>query len=208
MLAASTIALVVAMSAVPTIPAGALTRSQLKSKTLSLSNMPTGWTASSTSPSGSTSSTSTLTSACLKGVSRAPKDQTVAKVLYRDGRIPLFGEELGWGRGALAGYERLNHILATCKHVSGSTEGQKYSFTVGALTFPKLGNTTGAYRMTLAAAGIHVTTDFVLLRVGPVEATIVYRGAVQPQPNQLQGFVSEATDKIEGKPVPAPQPPA
>ena len=129
-------------------------------------------------------------------------------MLYHDGRIPLFGEELGWGRGALAGYERLNHILATCKHFSGSTEGQKYSFTVGALSFPKLGDTTGAYRMTFAAAGIHVTTDFVLLRVGPVEATIVYRGTVQPQPNQLQAFVGEATDKIEGKPVPAPQPPA
>jgi hypothetical protein len=198
-LAVSTIALVVAMSAVPAMPAGALTRSQLRSKALSLSNMPAGWTVASTSSSGGGSSTSALMSGCLKGVPPAPKDQTVVKVAYRGSRIPLFGEELGWGRGALSGYNRVNEILGACRHFSGTSEGRAYSVTVEALSFPKFEGTTSAYSVKFTSRSTHVTTDLVLLRVGPVECTIVYSEVGQPDPNQLQGFVSEAINKIEGK---------
>jgi hypothetical protein len=52
--------------------------------------------------------------------------------------------------------------------------------------------------------GINLGADFVLFQVGSVAALVIYADIGQPDPSQLQTFVTAAADKLEGKPVPAP----
>lgn len=52
--------------------------------------------------------------------------------------------------------------------------------------------------------GINAGADFVLFKVGSVAGVIEYADIGQPDPSQLQAFVTEAVNKVEGKPTVTP----
>ena len=111
-------------------PAGAITKSQLRSKLLTLSNMPTGWVVDNSSSGGGS-----VTSGCLAGVKQAPKNETKVTASFPDGQLPSLEEELVTGSQAIAAYNRLNHVLAGCKHFTAESGGQSMTATVGAMSF-------------------------------------------------------------------------
>ena len=45
-----------------------------------------------------------------------PKSETKVSAAFENGQLPEFQEELVTGHGATAAYNRLNHVLAGCKH--------------------------------------------------------------------------------------------
>ncbi len=195
--------LVLALSLVGAIsvaPAGALTNGQLKGKTLSLTNMPTGWTTYNPPSNGS------LSSGCLKDAKPDHFKGASAKasVSYEDGQLPQLSEELGWNRAAPAAYKALNKVLSGCHHLTASNDGQDLNMSIGAMSFPKIGNESNAYGITFSVKGIEAGADIVLFRVGSTLGMIVYGDIGQPDIDQLQGFVQEAVDKIEGKPAVPP----
>jgi hypothetical protein len=182
------------------LPAGATTKAQLRSKLLSLSNFPTGWTVDNSSSGGG----SVVNGGCLAGVKQAPKSETKVSAAFENGQLPELQEELVTGHGASAAYNRLNRVLAGCKHFTASSDGQTLTLTVGAMSFPSVGSESSAYGVTMEIKGINAGADFVLFRIGSIGGLIEYANIGQPDPSQLQGFVAEAVNKIEGKPTVTP----
>jgi len=188
-----------ALCLVAASPAGSSTKTQLRSKLLTLSNFPTGWTIDNSASSGGAAS-----GGCLAGVKQAPKSETKVSAAFENGQLPQFEEELVSGSAGKAAYNRLNRVLAGCKHFSVVSGGQNLTFTVGAMSFPTVGNESSAYGVTFSVKGINAGADFVLFRTGSVAGLIEYADIGQPDSSQLQAFVTEAVNKIEGKPTVTP----
>jgi hypothetical protein len=190
-----------ALGLIATTSAGAVTKAQLHSKALSLSNLPTGWTVDN-----SNSSNSSIGGGCLAGVKKLPRKKGAVQisVQYEDGQLPQLAELLAAGPGSLAGYNYLNHILEGCKHFTIFQSGRNVQVTVGAMSFPQYGNATSAYGLTFSVEGVNAGFDFVLFRVGSIVGLMEYGDIGQPDPDQLQTFMTAAVNKIEGKPTATP----
>lgn len=180
-------------------PAGAITKAQLQSKALSLSNLPTGWNVDNSHSGGGGS----VSGGCLTGIKKPPKKKgdVKAAVQYEDGQLPELDETLAAGPGIPADYGEINHIFRSCKHLTISESGKTIPVTIGAMSFPRLGNATRAYGATISVDGVNAGFDFVIFRVGSILGLMYYADIGQPDPSQLQGFVSEAVNKVEGKPA-------
>ena len=133
------------------LPAAATTKTELRSKLLSLSNLPTGWTVDNSSSGGG----GAVSGGCLAGVKHAPKSETKVSVAFENGQLPDLQEELVTGHGASTAYNRLNHVLAGCKHFTVSSDGQTLALTVGAMSFPPVGSESSAYGVTMTVKGIN-----------------------------------------------------
>lgn len=182
-------------------PVGATTQSQLQAETLSLSNMPTGW-----SVENSANGTATDRTGCLKGLRSLglpAKGIARADVTFHSHTVPAFEETLESGKGALPRYERYLEILETCKQVSVTTsKGIQITGSVKAMPFPTVGSSSSAFALDWNAEGVNVGTDIVMFRAGQVDGRVAY-GDYSPNTATLQALVTAAVDKVEGKPVPA-----
>jgi len=123
---------------------------------------------------------------------------------FENGQLPQLEEQLVSGRVGTAAYNRLNRVLARCKHFSVTSNGETLAATVGAMSFPAVGNESSAYGVTFSVKGINAGADCVLFKVGSVAGLIEYADIGQPDPSQLQAFVTEAVNKVEGKPTTTP----
>jgi hypothetical protein len=194
-------ALTVGLAGSVAAPVGAATKSQLQAETLSLSNMPTGWSVEKLA-----TGTATDRTGCLKGLRALglpAKGIARADVTYQSHTVPAFEETLESGKGALPRYEHYLSILETCKQVSVTTsKGIQVSGSVKAMSFPTVGSSSSAFALDWSAGGVNVGTDIVLFRVGQVDGRIAY-GDYSPDKATLQALATAAVDKVEGKPVPA-----
>jgi hypothetical protein len=184
-------------------PVSAITAAQLRAKALSLSNLPTGWTADSPS----SSSGGGAVRGCLSGVKKAAKQkgEVHVSVHYENGQLPELSELLVAGPQSQADYNLANHALGRCKHFIASAGGQSVPVTIGAMPFPQFGDATNAYGATLDVDGVNAGFDFVLVRVGSVMGVVEYGDIGQPDPTQLERLVGEAVKKIEGEPAIPPR---
>jgi hypothetical protein len=182
------------------VPAGATTRAQLRAKELSLSNFPTGWSVDNSSSSGGSSS------GCLAGAkSTKPKHSVSVSVSFTNGSAPDLQEQLATGSGSLvADYGKVRNLLNRCKKLGFTNDGTTINGTIGEMSFPVLGNATNAYAATFSYKGITLGVDIVIFRVAQYVGLIGYEDIGQPDPGELQGFVTEAVNKIEGKPTVTP----
>jgi hypothetical protein len=181
-------------------PAGGLTKGQLRSKLLSLSDLPAGWTVATASSGGG----SAVSGGCLAGVKKAPKSEEKVTASFVNGQFPQLNEALLTGRSATVAYNRLNRVLARCKHFTVSSDGQTLTATVGAMSLPTVGDESNAYGVTFSFEGISGGVDLVLFKVGSIAGVVEYIDTGQPDPNQLQEFVNESVNKVEGKPTITP----
>jgi hypothetical protein len=193
-----------ALFAIMAGPATAVTKSQIRAKVLSLSNMPTGWSVDN-SGGGTTSDIG----GCLKGleaIKKRAKGIVRESVAYQDGTVPLLQEIIEAGPGAVARYRKFNAILLGCKAISFSASGSKVTGTVGAMSFPKVGDSSSAYAVNLTAQGVTAGLDLVLFKVGQFDGLLEY-GDISPNPNVVHAFATEAVDRILGKPATPPTTP-
>ncbi len=192
MLLASAMSLLVAL---PTAASGS-TESVLKAKILSLSNLPTGW-------STDTTATQSGDVGCLAGL-KENHNETKVKVEYEDGQFPELEELLTAGPAAGSAYRSLEKSLNHCTSYSFSSGGTKATVTVGALSFPSVGNQSAAYALQISAEGENAESDLVMFRVGKIYGAVEYADLGTPDPDQAQAFITEAVDKVEGKTVTIP----
>jgi hypothetical protein len=177
-------------------PATAVTKSQVAARALSLQNMPTGWSVANSS-GGSVSAVG----GCLKGLEamkKRAKGIVRASVTYQDGTVPQLGEIIEAGSGAIARYRKFTAILSDCKDISFSASGSKVTGTVGAMSFPKVGDSSSAYAVNLTVQGQTLGIDFVFFRVGQFDGELSY-GDISPDPDVVSAFATEAVNKILGK---------
>jgi hypothetical protein len=181
-------------------PTDALTKGQLQSKLLTLSDFPTGWIVDNTSSGGG----SAVRGGCLAGVKNSPKSEGKVTASFVHGQFPQLDEALVAGRLATVAYNRINRVLARCKHFTVTSDGQTLSATVGAMSFPTVGDESNAYGVTFSFKGISGGADIVLFKVGSIAGFVEYIDTGQPDPGQLQEFVNESVNKVEGKPTITP----
>ena len=184
------------MSAMVVGPAGAVTRSQLQAKVLSLSNLPSGWRAEN--PSGGTD---TYTG-CLRTLHTSPKGVGSANAFYVHGNsAPAVGEVLANGDEALRRYQLLNKVLSTCKKLGGTEDGVQIKGTVSAISFPDVGTRSRAYAVSLSVGGLSISADVITFEVGEYAGELLFEDIGQPAIAQVVSFADEAVAKVEGKPV-------
>ena len=161
----------------------------------------TGWSIDNSSSSGGG------VGGCLAGAKALhPRCDTKVTVAYDDGTVPALQESLIAGPGAKTIFRTFNRIFSACKHLSvTSSDGSTIPGTIGAMSFPAVGTGSAAYAATFTSQGINVGADFVIFRNSPsIVGLILYEDLGQPDPSSLQAYVTEAVDKVEGKPTTTP----
>jgi hypothetical protein len=196
-------AIALSMAAFGASPAGAVSSAQLKAKTLSLADLPAGWSVDRSPPGGASN-----LGGCLQGLAALkktpPKGVVRAHVSYTmAGGFPGLQETIEAGKGEPARFNKYLRTIAGCKNISFTGQGVHYTGTVSALAVPTVGNSSHAYNITIAAGGQSIGIDIVLFRAGQYGGEIVY-GDYTPATSTLQAFATEAVNKIEGKPVGPP----
>jgi hypothetical protein len=181
------------------LPAGSTANTHLRSKLLTLSNFPTGWTVHDPTSGGGA-----VSGGCLAGVKHAPDSEIKVTAAFENGQFPQFEEELVSGHAGGEAYNRINRVLARCRHFSIAADGQTFTATVGAMSFPRVGKESNAYQVRFPVDGTNFAADFILFRVGSLAGLVEYADIGQPDPRQVQAFVTEAVNKIEGKPTVTP----
>jgi hypothetical protein len=178
-------------------PAGAMTKQQLQTKALAISDMPSGWSVDNSTSGGLAGVTGCLTE--LRALKNAQRGVTRVEVSYKDGTAPAMSETLLSGSGAAARYAKYVKTLNGCTSVSLTTSDGTASGSVGAMSFPTVGNSSSAYALTLTLQGVNVGIDIVMFRVGKVLGDITYEDLGTPDASTVQGFADQAASKVEAK---------
>ena len=176
--------------------AGAISKGQLKSEALSISNFPTGWSVNNSSDTGD--------QGCVSALRNPGKNVTKVTARFSDGSAPDLEEVLMAGSGALHTYTKLSKALIKCKSYTATSGGQTATVHVGAMSFPQMGQGSSAYALTLTVQGVNLGADLVLFRTGKTFAAIEYEDVGTPDIDQAQAYVREAVNKVEGKPTVTP----
>lgn len=181
-------------------PAGAITKHQLSAQALSLANMPTGWSVDPPTSGGATAS------GCLHTLRLTAKHDAKVLVQFHNGTAPVLGEVLEAGPGAAGRLRSMDSTLANCKMVTvtNSSNGQTVNGTIEAMSFPPIGTKSFAYTASFNVQGATIGISLVGFSDRGLTGAVLLEDLGQPDTTLLQGFVSEAVDKIEGKPLTAP----
>lgn len=169
-----------AVSAIPAVtPSGTRSSSQAEAPTraaisglpsetevaaalLKLSDMPTGWTTSTSNSSDSTGGTG-----CSKATSGIPDSK--ATVDYQESAFgPLITETLAvFGPGDASKWMNWLKQQMTCSQIIDTSSGTPTTYQISRMSFPKLGDATLAFRMT-GPGGIigDIEVDAVFVRSG------------------------------------------
>ena len=179
-----------------TVAAGAVTKAQVKAKALSVSDLPTGWSVDNTKH--------TTIGGCLTPVFRDAHIITAKVQFSNGGDLPALQEEVATSKSPTKTYSAAVKRLNACHFVSESIQGHPITAKIGQLSYPHVGNQSSAYNVSFSAAGISVSEDFVVLRAGAYIAAILLGDVGTADTKLLEGFVTEAVNKIEGKPTTPP----
>ena len=128
----------IALAAALVVPTGFLsTAAKLDAaplaKLLSIGQMPTGWAVYNEPSNGL---------GCLANILEPKGIKQTASVsveFENNGSVPAVVERLSTFANATTAYQKIVANLAGCKHLSGTTNGQKFSGTVGQASFPHYG---------------------------------------------------------------------
>ena len=182
--------------------AGAISNGQLKAKALSLSNFPGGWSVHDSKRGGG----STWGGCFTRAKRLNPRGDTKASVAFADRGTPTaVTETLASGPDIKTAYEEINRIFSACKHFSVTSRGLTIQGSIGAMSFPKVGTSSSAYRMTFTAQGVTVGADFVVFEAPQgIFGFMGYESLGRPDPTTVLDYVTEAVNKVEGKPTLTP----
>jgi hypothetical protein len=186
-------------------PASATTaQTTLRSKLLSLSDLPPGWTLSMLP-----ASIKGISGRCVVALSPKPgPGLTAVDVEFTDrGQPPLLVEEVASGSRVRARYRYINSVLKSCGSLTVSFAGSHEKATVRPLAFPKVGSSSSAYRITLPTTlGSNVGIDLVVARSGPYALVLEYSAMGTPSTSVLRSFAHQALAKLTGVGSTAPSP--
>lgn len=169
-----------------------------KSRVLTLSELPTGWTASPTTGSGG----HVTTSKCFSMLKKAPKGGSRADVSFAaNSTLPVFDELLIRSRKAAAIYRAARKDMTKCRSVSFPSNGTTIKGTINAMSFPDVGSASGAYALSFEVSKIRASFDLVLFRVKSFIGLVGLADVGSPNISTVERFVTAAVDKVEGKPV-------
>jgi len=172
----------------------------LQAELLTPSDMPAGWSVDK-SPSDATSRPS-----CLKNLDAQLHTGEIsrAEAKYQGGSnsIPHLDETLAfYGHGVATGKLAIfDQTISRCGQVTFSSGGNTFTGTIGAMSFPAVGDESYAYQMNLStkANGLNVTIGFdvVVARKGDTAFDLALTDLGTPDLSQFRGLVTKALAKL------------
>jgi hypothetical protein len=181
----------IAVSLTLALPAGALSKAQLKVKALSLSDLPAGWAVDHSTSAGVTAT------GCLKPLGAVPKNANRVAVAFTEGQFPDLQETLVSGAGSVARLRTYRHLLTKCSHLTLKASGQTITATISPISFNTGVAGSSTFTITFLVQGQEFGFEIVLLRIGSVVASVGYGNTGAPDPAQMLPFLSTAIHKIE-----------
>jgi len=164
---------------------------KLSARLLSIGQMPTGWSVdNSTGGSGV---------GCLAHVlePKGIKQTAKAGVYFEDnGNVPEVSEALATFTNATAAFKKMDANLTACKHLSGKSDGQKVTGTLGQMSFPHYGNASAAFAASFTTQGMTLAEDQLIVRKGTIVMGIREGNLNSVNVSQFQGFVKKAVAKV------------
>jgi hypothetical protein len=169
-----------------------------RSKLLSVSDLPAGWSVNHSSTSGSAGSS------CLAALKSPPKGGSRATASFADhGSFPVLSEVLATGSNESARWSTVNKHLAECKSITLGSGTGSYKASLAATSFPTMGKQSAAYALTVVIKGVNIGIDLVLFRTVSYVGVVEYGDLGTPSLSQAQMFVGRALGKIKGIPTKA-----
>lgn len=165
----------------------------LRSQLLSVSDLPTGWSVDSSSSDDSAAP------ACLRQVKAITHTAERAEAYFIKGTdLPTLGDSIGNYASAAVARQKFTSataILNACRDISFDLNGTHITGSLGAMSFPKFGDQSAAWQMTLSAEGETAGGDAVLIQKGQ-EMTLLLLLDLSPSTDDLQAFCTTAVAKL------------
>jgi pimeloyl-ACP methyl ester carboxylesterase len=169
-----------------------VTTRQLRSRLLSVADLPAGWSGAAT---GNVKLTNTP---CLSGLAERAKRWSYQTAAFVEGTsIPNLGEVLATGPGVEQAWKQLDDALAGCRSATLVLGGTKVEASVHPLAFAGVSGTSSAYAWTLTVAGIRIGSDLVLFQTGRYRGYLSYAEVGQPRTATVEAFARAALAKAQ-----------
>ncbi len=167
---------------------------QLQGALLSLDDMPTGWTTS-------TGSSDDSSGPFFCGVPPADQfQQTKTSANFQKSQLgPYVTEALGaFADGkSKAWMEALQKRLSCTTWTDTDSSGTKTTYQLAPLSFPKIGDQTFAFRMTVSTSLFNAESDFVFIRAGDVVIEVGNIGVGSVDSDLTATLAQKALDKLQ-----------
>jgi len=163
----------------------------LSSMLLAVSNLPTGWSVDNSGPPTGIN--------CVQNLFDPFHPSQKARVAFiESGSLPKLSETLVTFPSVASGFAEVKNALDNCKHVTISNGSQTAQATVGAMSFPAVGDSSAAYTETLTYEGVPAAQGIVIFRKGNVVGGVALGDIGNLDTGQFQQFVTAALAKITG----------
>ncbi len=180
------------------IPVRSANSAELTSMLLTVRQMPTGW-----SVYDAGSSSSTIGPGCLRQITAAKSNRTahatVTFVGSKSALLPQFSEGLSiYAIPVSRVFETLVTEFDRCHKISATSGGYKLTGTLGAMSFPRLGDQSAAWTWNFTVKHIGFGDDFVFVRKGAILVAFADAAVGSPDLGQFQRLVREALARVPG----------
>lgn len=168
---------------------------ELTSQLLSVRDLPAGW-----SVDNSASGDSASTPPCLANSKAAFHATVKTERDFLGGTdYPRINEQIGYFASSANATTRFNAgkaVLDGCKTVSFTSGGTRFTGTIGALSFPTVGDRSAAWRLTISAGGETAALDAVVVQKSAELMMMVYGNVGSVDVGPLTTFVRKAVAKL------------
>jgi hypothetical protein len=161
-----------------------------------VTDLPAGWAVDNSSDSDD----SGPEPPCLKHLKSGQKALDEAEADFVQGTdFPILQQQLayvGTTAAAVRDYAIAVAALNRCRDFSFTSEGHKYTGTIGQLSFPKFGERSAAWRLALSAAGLTFGIDLLIVQKGPELNLLLYGDLGTPDTAAFASIAAKAVAKM------------
>ena len=169
----------------------------MQRRTLSASDLPTGWKAAPADVDAAT----LADTPCLSHLGSHPKGLTYTVHSFVEGSgLPSFAEVLAAGPHVRQTWSSAARALARCQTVRIQVAGKRVTSSVRRISFPRIGTSSSAYAWAFSVSGIQVDLDLVLFTVGRYGGELIYIDLGAPQTATVTAFARAAAGKAQDRP--------
>jgi hypothetical protein len=172
-------------------PAG-VSSSTLSGQLLSVSQVPTGWSAASSAGDNGVGCMENLLEPA--GTKQTPKAQAY---FVGPDLLAVFDEKLATYSSATKTYRKIIATMTACKVVNAINKGHVVTGTAGAMSFPRYANASEAFALRLTSLGVTLRCDYLLVRQGSVVAGILEGNWPGVSTTQCKGLVVKALARMK-----------
>jgi len=167
---------------------------ELTTQLLGVSDLPAGWSIDN-SPQSESSTPPCITD----GKSAFHATVKTERDFIGGSDFPRFSEQIGYfgsSDNAKTRFLAGRAVLDACKTLSFTAGGTQFTGSIGALSFPAMGDRTGAWRILLDAGSLTVALDVVVVQKSAELMMLIYGNVGSVDVGPLTTFVTKALAKL------------